>query len=67
MICMVTINIFAFTSIKMFPILSATIHLYGCISIYAVGCAFGTLFIAKFIKETKGINLESVDSNGGSA
>lgn len=37
-----------------------TIHLHGCMLMYAIACAFGTFFVAVAIKETKGKSLDEI-------
>lgn len=53
----VAINIIAFVTVKVFPILSQIIHLNGCLVIFCVCCAFGVLFIVFCVDETKGKEL----------
>lgn len=47
-------NIVAFLGDKYFPILLKMIHLHGCLSIFAVNCFLGILFVIFLMKETKG-------------
>lgn len=51
-------NLVAFLGDKYFPILLEMIHLYGCLTIFAVNCCLGTLFVIFFMKETKGRSLD---------
>lgn len=60
-VSIITLNGFGFISGKLFPILSELIHLHGVMLLYAIICAFGTIFIAMVIKETKGTNLDEID------
>lgn len=57
----VSLNIFAFISSKTFPILTELMQLHGCIAIYAIACAIGTIFITIVISESKGKNLDSME------
>lgn len=60
-VSIISLNGFAALSANLFPILTEQIHLYGCMSMYAVCCAFGTIFVAMVIKETKGTSLHTID------
>lgn len=40
--------------------LCETINLYGVMLMYAIVCAFGTIFVSLVIKETKGESLDNV-------
>lgn len=60
--CIVSIHVFAFISSKTFPIFTEIMQLHGSIAIYAVVCAIGTVFLAVFIKETKGKSLDSIEN-----
>lgn len=53
-------NLFSFLSTKLFPILTDAIHLHGSMFIYGTICAFGTIFVTIAIKETTGINLDTI-------
>lgn len=59
-VSMVVIMASAFASTKLFPVVTAAIYLYGSMSIYAVVCSVGVIFIACLFKETKGINLDMI-------
>lgn len=50
-------NIFAFVLIKVYPIMEQTIGLQACFLIFCVSCALGTIYVAVFVEETKGIEL----------
>lgn len=56
----VVVNLCAFISVKIFPILMESIRLEGCLLILAVGCVFGLFYIILFVEETKGKNLNVV-------
>lgn len=60
-ISIITLNGFASLSTNLFPILSETIYLYGCMTMYAICSAFGVIFVAMVIKETRGKSLHTVD------
>lgn len=51
-------NVVAFLCDKYFPILLKMIHLHGCLSIFAVNCCLGTLFVIFFMKETRGQSID---------
>lgn len=55
-----TLNGFASLSANLFPILSETIYLYGCMTMYATCSAFGVIFVAMVIKETSGKSLHTI-------
>ncbi|XP_031623618.1 facilitated trehalose transporter Tret1-like [Contarinia nasturtii] len=57
MLCMLSNSIFAFISLKTFPILMHSVHLYGVSWICAGVCFYGILFSIFILKETKGKNL----------
>lgn len=61
-ISVITLNLFASISTNLFPILSETIHLYGCMMMYAIFSALGIIFVAAVIKETKGKSLDTIDN-----
>lgn len=56
-------NIAAFYCLKLFPILSASIGLHGCMLIFAIACIFGALYLFFVLEETKGKALDTVRSN----
>lgn len=60
---MFSVYISAFLATKLFPILTEAIHLYGSMSILGTVCAFGTIFVITFVKETSGINLDTIGKN----
>lgn len=54
----------SFIALKLFPILLEIVALHGCMTILAVGCIVGSLFIAFAMKETAGQSLDDdVDTN----
>lgn len=57
MVCMLSNSVFAFISLKTFPILMHSVHLYGVSWICAGVCFFGILFAIFILQETKGKNL----------
>lgn len=64
MICMLSNSVFAFISLKTFPILMHSVHLYGVSWICSGVCFFGILFAIFILQETKGKNLnERVPKN----
>lgn len=56
-----TINIFSFFTVKYFPMLIDVISMYGCMSIFAINCAVGAVFIIFCTEETMGKNLNAID------
>lgn len=56
-----TINIFSFLVVKYFPLLIDVISMYGCMSIFAINCAIGAIFIISCTEETMGKNLNAID------
>lgn len=56
-------NIFAFTVIKSFPILSEIIEIYGCVAIMSVSSIFGIIFVVFAMDETSGKNLDAIGSS----
>lgn len=53
----IAINIFAFLTIKAFPILDEMIGLKSCLFIYFICCGFGAIYIIFCVDETKGKEL----------
>lgn len=53
-------NLTCFVFLKLFPPLLKSIRLYGCMSICAILCIVGTIFIAIVLKETSGQCLDNV-------
>ncbi|XP_055299425.1 facilitated trehalose transporter Tret1-like [Sitodiplosis mosellana] len=56
-------NIIAFVSMKLFPILLETLNLYPCFMIYGVGCIVGTIFFYLVLEDTSGKSLDDVGIN----
>ncbi|XP_050093676.1 uncharacterized protein LOC126576447 [Anopheles aquasalis] len=54
---MVTVTIFSFISLKIFPVMVEVIHLYGAIGIYSGICFVGGTIFLFIIPETKGKSL----------
>lgn len=59
----VAINIFAFITVKTFPILSQVIGLVNCLTIFCICCAAGALYIILFVDETNGKELNVTKNN----
>lgn len=60
-LCMISNSIFAFISLKMFPVLMDRIGLHGVAWICAAVCLYGIFFSIFVLKETKGKNLNTAD------
>lgn len=60
-LCMLSNSIFAFISLKTFPLLMEWTGLYGVAWICAGVCLYGIFFSIFILKETKGKNLNSTD------
>lgn len=60
-ICVTSVSVFTFTSLKLFPLLADKIHTYGCMAIFAGFALFGLFFTTFVIKETKGKNLDTLE------
>ncbi|XP_055595994.1 facilitated trehalose transporter Tret1-like [Uranotaenia lowii] len=56
-ISMISVCIFSFITLKIVPVLMATIELYGVLTIFGTTCFLGLIVVAVFIPETKGKNL----------
>lgn len=56
-------NSTCFVFLKLFPPLLESIRLYGCMSICAVLCIVGAIFIEIVLKETSGQCLDNVGSD----
>lgn len=48
-----------FLLLKLFPILMVSIGLHGCMSIFAILCICGALYVFFIMKETKGMSLDT--------
>lgn len=55
-----TINVFAFITIKIFPILSNIIEIYGCFTIMGLFSTFGIFFVYFVMDETNGQCLDDI-------
>lgn len=53
----ITANVFSFILIKVYPKMEHSIGLQACLMIFCVSCALGAIYIAVFVKETKGKEL----------
>lgn len=60
-ICVTSVSVFTFISMKLFPLLANTIQIYGCMAIFAAFALFGLFFTIFVIKETKGKNLDTLE------
>lgn len=58
-----TINIFSFLIVKYFPLLTDVISMYGCMSIFAINCAIGAIFIMSCTEETMGKKLNTLEND----
>lgn len=65
-ICNVSMNTVNFITLKLFPILMASIGLDGCLCILATCCTLGTFYVFFAIKETKGLSLETTQKKKNS-
>lgn len=54
-------NILYFASNKTYPILQEVIGLQGCLIMFSVSCAAGTIFAILCVKETNGKDLNTLD------
>lgn len=61
--CTCTVNIFAFVMLRTFPIMLSRFHLYGCMWFFAAVSLFGLIFTIFAITETKGKNLDTIETN----
>lgn len=50
-------NLFSFILIKVYPKMEQSIGLEACFLLFCVSCALGTVYVAVFVNETKGIEL----------
>lgn len=53
----IVINTFAFILFKMYPLVQEAIGLQACLVIFCISCTFGTIYVAIFLEETKGKEL----------
>lgn len=56
-------NFVAFLGDKYFPILLESIHLHGCMLIFAGNSVLGTVFVIFCMRETKGRSLNFTESD----
>lgn len=54
-------NILYFASNKSYPILQEVIELQGCLIMFCISCAMGTIFALLCVKETNGKDLNTSD------
>lgn len=59
----IAINLFAFVTSKMFPTLSESMGLAGCLAIFCITCAFGVFYIIFYVDETNGKDLNVTKSS----
>ena len=52
-----TLNLFTFILVKIYPILQQTIGLQTCLMIFSIICVLGTIYIVISVEETKGKEL----------
>ncbi|XP_055304279.1 uncharacterized protein LOC129569467 [Sitodiplosis mosellana] len=55
-----SLNISAFTFVKLLPFLLGVLDLHGCMTIFGVSCVLGAIFIYFFVGETSGQSLDNV-------
>lgn len=60
---MVSISVFAFTSLKLFPVIIDSFGLYVAMWICCGVCVLGVAFSIFILKETKGKNLNTLEEN----
>lgn len=53
----ITLNSCAFILFKMYPLVEQTIGLEACMMIFCISCTLGTIYVAVFVEETKGKEL----------
>lgn len=61
--CTSTISVCAIVQLKTFPLMLAGIGLHGCLFIFAVVAACGMVFTLYTMNETKGKNLDVLETN----
>lgn len=52
-----SLNTFTFILVKFYPIMQETLGLQTCLMLFSICCALGTIYIALFVEETKGKEL----------
>lgn len=62
-ICNCFNNTASFYCLMLFPILTATIDLHGCMAIFGSACTLGAFYVYFVLEETMGKDLDSVPSN----
>lgn len=60
---MASLSIFAFATLKIFPILIDNYGLYAPMLMCFIVCILGILFCIFILKETKGKNLNTLEEN----
>lgn len=60
---MISISLFAFITMKTFPVLVSSLGLYSVMYIFGGVCVFGVIFGVFILTETKGKNLNKLDEN----
>lgn len=53
----IMLNTDAFILFKMYPLVEQLIGLQACLMIFCIGCTLGTIYVAAFVEETKGKEL----------
>ncbi|XP_037042110.1 facilitated trehalose transporter Tret1-2 homolog [Bradysia coprophila] len=61
-ICMSSVSVFAFIMLKVFPSLMLGLDLYGCMFLFSAVNVLGIIFTKVVVPETKGRNLDVLDS-----
>lgn len=60
----VVLNIASFIIMKVFPLLQESIGLEFCLILFCISCTVGTIYVATFVEETKGKELnETIESS----
>lgn len=53
----IMLNTDAFILFKMYPLVEQLIGLQACLMIFCISCTLGTIYVAVFVEETKGKEL----------
>lgn len=59
---MSTVSFFAFIMVKLFPSMLLALELHGCMFLFAFVSVLGIIFTKFVVPETKGRNLDVLDS-----
>lgn len=60
--CTCVVFLFAGIMLRLMPLLLDELHMYGSMWLFAAVCLVGLVFTIVFVKETKGVNLDVLDS-----